>query len=107
VSLPLLLGGLGLGWAMGTQRDDDGFDLVTVRLSARSSDASTVFIGIALSADVARYLGRASYDEISDLRTGPFGDSLTRRGTGGDLNTVPTERGFWTAQGSGRRAQHR
>jgi hypothetical protein len=23
--LPLLLGGLGLGWAMATQRDDDGF----------------------------------------------------------------------------------
>jgi hypothetical protein len=95
VSLPLLLGGLSLGWAMGTQRDDDGFfstaterlttetvalsseavkfgesgtndrwadrDLATVRLSARSSDASTVFIGIAPSADVAHYLGRASY----------------------------------------------
>jgi hypothetical protein len=29
-------------------------DLATVRLSARSSDASTVFIGIAPSADVAR-----------------------------------------------------
>ncbi len=25
VGLPLLLGGLGLGWAMATQRDDDGF----------------------------------------------------------------------------------
>ena len=61
-------------------------DLATVRLSARSSDASTVFIGIAPSADVAHYLGRASYDEISDLRTDPFDYSLTRRGTGGALN---------------------
>ena len=103
VGLPLLLGGLGLGWAMGTQRDDDGFfstaterfttetvalssevvnlggagpddwwadrDLATVRLSARSVDASAVFIGIAPSADVARYLGSAPYEEISDLRS--------------------------------------
>ena len=105
VGFPLLLGGLGLGWALATQRDDDGFfstpteqlttetvalsseavnlgeagtddwwadrDLATVRLSARSADASTVFIGIAPSADVARYLGSASYDEISELRTDP------------------------------------
>lgn len=135
VGFPLLLGGLGLGWAMATQRDDDGFfstpteqlstetvalssevvnlgkagpddwwadrDLATVRLSARSADASAVFIGIAPSADVARYLGSASYDEISDLRTDPFDYSLTRRGTGGDLRTAPTDQGFWTAQSSG------
>ena len=25
VGIPLLLGGLGLGWAMATQRDNDGF----------------------------------------------------------------------------------
>ncbi len=43
-------------------------DLATVRLSARSAHASAVFIGIAPSADVAHYLGSASYDEISDLR---------------------------------------
>src|SRR3954468_19881765 len=113
VGLPLLLGGLGLGWAMATQRDDDGLfstpteqlttetvalssevvnfgeagpndwwaarDLATVRLSARSADASAVFIGIAPSVDVARYLATASYDEISDLRTDPFEYSLTRR----------------------------
>jgi len=135
VGFPLLLGGLGLGWAMATQRDDDGFfstpteqlttetvalssevvnfgeagpddwwadrDLATVRLSARSADASAVFIGIAPSADVARYLGSASYDEISDLRTDPFAYSLTRRGTGGDLSAAPTDQGFWTAQSSG------
>src|SRR3954466_10384651 len=91
VGFPLLLGGLGRGWAMVTQRDDDGFfstpaeqlttetvalssevvhlgkagpddwwadrDLATVRLRGRSADASAVFIGIAPSVDVARYLG--------------------------------------------------
>ena len=135
VGFPLLLGGLGLGWAMGTQRDDDGFfstateqlttetvalssevvklgeagsddwwadrDLATVRLSARSEGASAVFIGIAPSADVARYLRSASYDEISALRSDPFEYSLTRRGIGGDLSTPPTDRRFWTAQASG------
>jgi hypothetical protein len=80
VGFPLLLGGLGLGWAMATQRDDDGFfstpteqlttetvalsseavnlgeagpddwwadrDLATVRLSARSADASAFVAGV-------------------------------------------------------------
>ena len=49
----------------------------------------------------AHCLGSASYDEISDLRTDPFGYSLTRRGTGGDLSAAPTDQGFWTAQSSG------
>lgn len=135
VGFSLLLGGLGLGWAMATQRDDDEFfstpteqlttetvalssevvnfggagpndwwadrDLATVWLSARSAGASAVFIGIAPSADVARYLGSASYDEISDLRTDPFDYSLTRRGTGGGLSAAPTDQGFWTAQSRG------
>ena len=72
-----------------------------MRLSARSEGARAVFIGIAPSADVARYLGSASYDEISDLRSDPFEYSLTRRGIGGDLSTPPTDRRFWTAQASG------
>src|SRR3954454_8665731 len=133
--LALLLGGLGLGWAVAIQRDDDGFfstpteqlstqtvalssevvnlgkagpndwwadhHLATVRLSARSEGARAVFIGIAPSADVARYLGSASYDEISGLRFDPFEYSPTRRGIGGDLSTPPTDRRFWTAQASG------
>ena len=67
----------------------------------RSAHASAVFIAIAPSADVARYLRSASYDEISDLRTDPFDYSLTRRGTGGDLSAAPTAKGFWTAQSNG------
>src|SRR4051812_20604574 len=132
MGLPLLLGGLGLGWAVATQRDDDGIfstptaqlstqtmalsservtlgkcgpndgwadhHLATVRLSARSEGARAAFIGIAPSADVARYLGSASYDEISDLRPPPSECSLTRRGIGGDLSTPPPDRRFWTAQ---------
>src|SRR3954468_11695409 len=114
VGFALLVGGLGLGWAMATQRDDDGFfstpteqlttetvalssevvhlgeagpddwwadrDLATVRLRARSADASAAFIGIARSADVARYLSSASYDEISDLRRAWSPPGCRRRG---------------------------
>jgi len=44
VGLPLLLGGLGLGWAMATQRDDDGFfstptEQLTTETVALSSEA--------------------------------------------------------------------
>ncbi len=139
IGLPLLLGGLGLGWALGTQRDDAGFfstpterfttsttalssavlelgeagpddwwadsDLATVRLSARSADGSPVFVGIAPSSEVERYLGTASYDEIGDLRTDPFDYTLTRRGTGSDLSGAPAEQGFWTAQTAGAGSQ--
>ena len=43
VGFPLLLGGLGLGWAMATQRDDDGFfgtttDQLTTETVALSSE---------------------------------------------------------------------
>jgi hypothetical protein len=116
VGVPLLLGGLGLGWAMANParrrrvlqhpdraahypdsgplqrgreprrgRPDDWWadrDLATVRLSARSADASPVSIGIAPSADVARYLGSASYDEISDLLSRPFAQARSDRDGG-------------------------
>jgi hypothetical protein len=43
VGLPLLIGGLGLGWAMAAQRDDDGFfstptEQLTTKTVARSSE---------------------------------------------------------------------
>ncbi|MFY1669879.1 DUF4389 domain-containing protein [Plantactinospora sp. WMMB334] len=134
VGLPLLLAGVGLGWALGTQRDDDGFfaapterfttstvaltsaqiafgeigpadwwaerNLATLRLSARST-GSEVFVGIAPSSDVERYLGSAGYDQISDITDNPFHATITRHGDDGHLDGPPTEQRFWTAQASG------
>ncbi len=132
LGFPILLGGLGLGWALATQADDDGFfatptegfttstsalsstvlelgeagpddwwadqNLATVRIEATGDQP--VFVGIAPSTDVERYLGAASYDEISDVTADPFDYTLTRRGSGGTAG-APTEQTFWTAQATG------
>src|SRR3954452_25246896 len=121
MGLPLLLGGLGLGWAVATQRDDDGFfstpteqlrtrtvalssgvvnlgkagpdgwwadhHLATVRLSARSEGARGVFIGIAPSADVARYLGSAGQRRC-------WGHPARRRGFSGGTRKAEFARDF-------------
>jgi hypothetical protein len=53
MGLPLLLGGLGLGWAVATQRDDDGFfSTPTEQLSTQT---------VALSSEVVN-LGKAGPD---------------------------------------------
>lgn len=75
-------------------------NLATLRLSAQSPD-SDVFVGIAPSSDVERYLGPAGYDQISDITAEPFRAALTRRGGDGVLDGPPTEQTFWTAQTSG------
>jgi hypothetical protein len=75
VGLPLLLGGLGLGWAMGTQRDDDGFfSTPTEQLTTET---------VAVSSEVVN-LGKAGPDDwwadrdlaAGDLRTDPFDYSM-------------------------------
>ena len=54
VGLPLLLGGLGLGWAVATQRDDDGFfSTPTEQLTTET---------VALSSEVASF-GKAGPDD--------------------------------------------
>ena len=46
VGLPLLIGGLGLGWAMATQRDDDGFfSTPTVQLTDMGCDGVPRSVG--------------------------------------------------------------
>src|SRR6478736_3823281 len=54
VGLPLLIGGLGLGWAMATQRDDDGFfSTPTEQLTTKT---------VALSSEVVKF-GEAGPDD--------------------------------------------
>lgn len=135
LGLPLLLGGLGLGWALGTQRDQGGFfatperqyttstvaltssditfgeigpeqwwadhQVAAIRVSATRDDNADVFVGVGPTAEVDRYLGTASYDEISDITDTPFDYTLTRRGSEGTLTGPPSAQTFWTAQTSG------
>lgn len=135
LGLPLLIGGVGLGWALATQADDDGFfstpsarfttstvaltsdvlqfgeagaddrwanlNLATVRLRVTAGVGSEAFVGIAPTEDVRRYLGSTSYDEVKGIDTDPFGYSLIRRGTPGQLGDPPTKEAFWSASVSG------
>ena len=62
MGFPLLLGGLGLGWALATQRDDDGFfSTPTEQLNTET---------VALSSEVVTF-DRAGPDERASVRGSP------------------------------------
>lgn len=67
-----------------------------VRLRAESADP--VFIGIGPDVDVARYLGRVAYDELTDFDDGEAQFDLHR---GGRPRTPPRAQDFWVAQAEG------
>jgi hypothetical protein len=76
---------------------DGGADL---RVNAESGKA--LFIGIARSDDVERYLAGAAYDEVTDLDIDPFALTTERHDGTGDL-AAPASQTFWEAsvQGTG------
>ena len=75
-------------------------DLGTLRLRARSLNEGAVFLGVALEADVDRYLADSAHDEIDDISLHPF-DVHYRRESGASRPTPPTRETFWVAQSSG------
>ena len=99
VGFPLLLGGLGLGWAMATQRDDDGFfSTPTEQLTTET---------VALSSEVVNF-GEAGPDDWwadRDLATvrlsAPSADaSAVFSGS----HRAPTARATWAARRTTRSA---
>jgi hypothetical protein len=84
---------------------DSDFDWILdrgpeLRITAESSEP--LFIGIARTDEVERYLAGVSYDEVTDVRVDPV--SLTTERHAGTLDpAVPTSQGIWAAsvQGSG------
>ena len=75
--------------------------LLRLRISATSRDAAKpLFIGIARTEDVARYLARVKHDELRDLRLDPFKIEYRRVG-GGAPGALPSAKTFWRTRATG------
>ena len=76
-----------------------------VRITATSNDRTRpLFIGIAHTADVNRYLGRVEHDELRDIKFDPFKIDYRRLGSGAP-RALPSTRSFWQTQASGKGTQ--
>jgi hypothetical protein len=76
--------------------------LGTLRLRAESQDGKSLFVGIARTSDVERYLGGTAHDVLEDIDTDPFNASYSHR-DGAATVAAPTKQHFWadSAQGDG------
>jgi hypothetical protein len=75
--------------------------LVRLRIAATSDDAAKpLFIGIARTADVNRYLGHVQHDELRDVSFDPFKIDYRRLGTGAP-KAPPSTQSFWQTRASG------
>jgi hypothetical protein len=75
--------------------------LLRLRITARSDDAArSLFIGIARTGDVARYLARVQHDELRDINFDPFKVDYRRIGTGAPRALPATQR-IWQTRASG------
>ena len=86
----------------------DTGDLGKVRLEAESRDGKDVFVGIARTSDVERYLANVPYTTVDDVEAGPFDDfhaDYTRH-SGQRHPEAPEHAGIWAAsnQGAGQQA---
>jgi hypothetical protein len=76
-----------------------GFGEATITINARSS-GQPVFIGIAPSADVDRYLDGVAYEEIRDIRFSPYRVN-TNQHDGVAVAEPPGDQNIWVAQATG------
>jgi hypothetical protein len=85
--------GRGADWAL------DALD-ATVRVRASEPDAGRVFIGIARTADVDRYLAESAHAEVTGADMLPFSYDTVRR-SGTTAPAIPDTQQFWAASASG------
>jgi hypothetical protein len=72
----------------------------SVRVKAHSRDGKPVFVGIARTDDVDRYLGSSAHAVLTDVDYSPF--RPTYRAAGGERRPVaPGAQHFWAAKASG------
>ena len=75
--------------------------LLRLRITATSNDAARpLFIGIARTEDVARYLARVQHDELRDINFDPFKVDYRRIGTGAP-RALPSTQSIWHTRASG------
>jgi hypothetical protein len=72
----------------------------TVRVKAHSNDGKPVFIGIARTKDVDRYLRGTAHARVTDVDTSPFRASY-RQSAGEGRPGVPADQSIWAAQAGG------
>ena len=76
------------------------------KVTASSEVDTPVFVGIAASADVRRYLAGVRHTVVTDLpMDGDLGGPTYSRVPGGAPSTRPAEAGFWVDQASGTGSQ--
>jgi hypothetical protein len=75
--------------------------LLRLRITATSNDpAKPLFVGIARTKDVGRYLARVQHDELRDINFDPFKIDYRRLGTGAPT-APPSSQNFWQTRASG------
>ena len=75
--------------------------LLRLRIKATSNNAAKpLFIGIARTEDVARYLARVQHDELRDINFDPFKVDYRRIGAGAP-RALPSTQDFWQTHASG------
>ena len=75
-----------------------------VRLEATSRGGAPVFVGIAPSADVERYLAGTAHAEVTDIEVDPFRPEL-RNAAGSARPSPPAQQTFWSMSASGNGTQ--
>jgi hypothetical protein len=78
----------------------DHSDYGNVRLAARSRDGKPVFVGIAHTADVNRYLAGTAHATVHDFDTSPFRIDADEH-AGDRAPLPPAESSIWTASAHG------
>lgn len=77
---------------------DDRFGAVRVRATSR--DGAPLFVGVARTADVRRYLTGVAHEEVTDFDVRSGGTEM-RFASGGAPRAAPTAQDFWAASASG------
>src|SRR4051812_13496128 len=76
----------------------DAFGSVRVQATARNE--KRIFVGVARTEDVERYLSRAGHATVTDIHSSPFKADY-RTSPGGAPATEPWEQEFWAASSYG------